>query len=461
MSDWKEYRLGDVTDWSSGGTPSKKNDDFWGGDIPWISASSMNGNRYSDSSLKITESGLNAGSRLAAKDTILLLVRGSTLHQRILVGITTCDVAFNQDVKAIMPKEEFLDSWYLLFWFMSIEKDLLNMVENTGIGAGKLDTKLLQNLTIKIPPEEERERIKACAKAIDDKLILNSQTNQTLEQIAQAIFKSWFVDFEPVKAKIQAKQNCQDPERAAMCAISGKSLEELEQLNPETQQQLKTTAALFPDALVESELGEIPEGWCVGSIGDVAKAKGGYAFKGNSFVEEGNPVVKIKNITGDGRVDLTGAVCIDDEQAQGAERFKLNDGDLLMAMTGATVAKIGFVATAGKAVYLNQRVAKFESEKFGSKISWFLYCCFQRQSIFDSVVGAAQGSAQPNISSTGIESTKLVLSSDDLIVAFCEHADSLFKKWLSNINENSMLEENRDILLPKLLSGELEINNVT
>lgn len=309
---------------------------------------------------------------------------------------------------------------------------------------------------------------------MDRKIELNRQTNQTLEQIAQAIFKSWFVDFEPVKVKIAAKQEWAKSmtakdggndeiaganfvELAAMCAISGKTEEQLKGLDKATQQKLKATATLFPDALIESELGEIPVGWSVGSIGDIAKAKGGYAFKGNSFVDEGNPVVKIKNITGDGRVDLVSTVCIDDAQAKMAERFKLNDGDLLMAMTGATVAKIGFVVTAGKSVYLNQRVAKFESEKFGSKISWFLFCCFQRDSIFEAVVGAAHGSAQPNISSTGIESTGLVLPSDSLIEFFCKHTDSLFKKWLSNINENSILEENREALLPRLLSGELAL----
>lgn len=86
-SDWKEYRLGDVTNWSSGGTPSKQKEEFWNGEIPWISASSMGGNRYSDSENRITEVGLKAGSRLAPKDTVLLLVRGSILHQKIPVGI--------------------------------------------------------------------------------------------------------------------------------------------------------------------------------------------------------------------------------------------------------------------------------------------------------------------------------------------------------------------------------------
>ena len=211
-------------------------------------------------------------------------------------------------------------------------------------------------LPITIPEnKEDREALGRWISIYDEKIELNRQTNQTLEHIAQAIFKSWFVDFEPTRAKIAAKQIRQarqdsersaalkaalftnnrwpeavaaaiaegDPERAAMAAISGKALDEIDQLSPEQQTQLLTTAALFPDALVDSELGEIPEGWKEGNVGNVAIAKGGFAFKGKSFVEEGNPVIKIKNITGDGRVDLNGAVCIDDEQAKSSKRFKL------------------------------------------------------------------------------------------------------------------------------------------
>ena len=111
------------------------------------------------------------------------------------------------------------------------------------------------------PPKRNEKKIVSFAKAVDDKILLNGQINQTLEQIAQTIFKSWFVDFEPVKAKIEAKAVGRDPECAAMCAISGKLEPELDQLPPEQRQQLAATAALFPDELVESELGLIPVGW--------------------------------------------------------------------------------------------------------------------------------------------------------------------------------------------------------
>ena len=379
---------------------------------------------------------------------------------------------------------EDINSDYLAYWLKSeIGQDALTSVM-IGSAQKALTIDSIRKLWVRFPPIEYQDWATKILLRLDQKIELNRQTNQTLEHITQAIFKNWFVDFEPTRAKIIAKEKGGDElaqELAAQAVICGAiTLDELAELEGSLfglehdlhpliterfpnefgldfwqPQQLAATAALFPNSLVGSELGEMPKGWRDGSIGDVAKAKGGYAFKGKSFVEEGNPVIKIKNITGDGRVDLTGAVCIDDEQAKYSERFKLNDGDLLMAMTGATVGKIGFVFTGGQCVYLNQRVAKFESERFGPKISWFLFCCFERDSIFDSVVGAAQGSAQPNISSSGIESINLILSSNDLIEVFCEKTDSLFKKWLSSINENAVLNISRDVLLPKLLSGEL------
>lgn len=346
-------------------------------------------------------------------------------------------------------------------WYQMRSQRWWDFVASSKSGSAQAgaNAKVLGTFEVILPSLSEQNEIVCHLENIDNKIELNSQTNQTLEQIAQAIFKSWFVDFDPVKAKIAAKEagaSTEEIERAAMCAISGKTLDQLEQLSPVTLQQLQSTAALFPEALVESDLGmELPKGWKEGCIGEIAIAKGGYAFKGSCFGDEGNPVVKIKNIIGDGRVKLHDAVCIDNSQASKAKRFKLGDGDLLMAMTGATLGKIGLVVTEDRSVYLNQRVAKFESEKFGSKLSWFLYCFYQRSSIFDSVVATAHGSAQPNISSSGIESIKLVLPSDDLIRLFCRHTDSIFKKWIANIKENSILEDNRNCILPKLLSGEL------
>jgi len=156
---WEDYPLSEITKWSSGGTPSKSNKEYWNGDIPWISASSMRGHYYSDSDLKITELAVSEKAKMADKDNILLLVRGSMLWNKIPVGITTRRVAFNQDVKCISPILSKLDIDFLLYWFLAKENQLMGMVTGTGIGAGKLDTNDLQSLNVLLPPLPEQQKI--------------------------------------------------------------------------------------------------------------------------------------------------------------------------------------------------------------------------------------------------------------------------------------------------------------
>ena len=150
---------------------------------------------------------------------------------------------------------------------------------------------------------------------------------------------------------------------------------------------------------------------------------------------------------------------IDDDLAIKSHRFALNDGDIVMAMTGATVGKTGVIVTNNDSTpYLNQRVAKFESKYMMKEPSWFVFCLFQIQSKFEELVGNASGSAQPNISSNGIERTSMVVSTYDFIAVFNNKVDSLFQKWIVNNKENVSLSNIRDSLLPKLLSGDLAID---
>jgi len=358
------HKLGDLTDWFSGGTPSKKKAEYWGEDIPWISASSMDGCRYSDSDLKITYEGLKAGSRLAPKGSILLLVRGSTLHKRIPVGIAERDVAFNQDVKAIRVKpgliaDQVTDEAYLYYWLTANEQRLLEMVEHTGIGAGKLDTKRLQNLEIDLPPWPEQRQIVATATALDEKEILNSRINQTLEQMAQAIFKSWFVDFEPVKAKIAALEaggSEEDALLAAMQAISGKGEAELTRLQteqPEQYAEIRATAELFPSAMQDSELGEIPEGWEVLPLGKMINLIGGGTPKKSepSFWNGDIRWFSVKDVPSDGNVFV-----VDTEDKITEEGLNRSSTKLLPIGTTIITARgtVGKLALTGVSTAMNQ-----------------------------------------------------------------------------------------------------------
>ena len=195
MSEWKTYRLGDIIQLKSGGTPDKSNPDYWGGSIPWISAKSMYDDFISTSDLFITEEGLQAGSKIAKKDSILLLTRGSGLFNRIPVCYVVSDVAYNQDVKNIVLKQENVTSIKFLYYWLYGNKELLSsMLETTGIGAGKIDTKRFLNLSISLPSQKEQARYIHLMDLLFDKIELNRRINANLEAQAQALFRSWFVD---------------------------------------------------------------------------------------------------------------------------------------------------------------------------------------------------------------------------------------------------------------------------
>lgn len=271
-SDWNTKQLGCVTHWKSGGTPNKSIKEYWNGKIPWISAKNLKTDHITDSEIHISEEGLSRGSRLADKDEILILVRGSELFNRIPISFLKKPVAFNQDVKAIKANEELYPS-FLFYWLKSKETFLKSKVESTGIGAGKLDTTFLQNIAISYPTISEQKRIAGILSAFDDKIELNRKMCKTLETMAEALFKSWFVDFEPVRAKIAAMKNGKESELAAMMSISGKTESQLAEIKtsyPDAYSELAHTASLFPSTMVENEdFYEIPEDWDIYNFSDI------------------------------------------------------------------------------------------------------------------------------------------------------------------------------------------------
>ena len=192
-SEWTYRPLGELVSFASGGTPSKKRDDYWGGTIPWISAKTLKTENIDTSDLFITEEGLKAGSKIAPKGSILLLTRGSGLFNGIPIARVEKDVAFNQDIKCLDSYGE-VENEFIFYWLLSQKDYLMAKVGVTGIGAGKFDLDFLQKLMIPIPSERERKSIVGFASSISEKIRCNAKVNDNLEQQAQAIYSSMFID---------------------------------------------------------------------------------------------------------------------------------------------------------------------------------------------------------------------------------------------------------------------------
>ena len=192
-SEWTYRPLGELVSFASGGTPSKKRDDYWDGTIPWISAKTLKTENIDTSDLFITEEGLKAGSKIAPKGSILLLTRGSGLFNGIPIARVEKDVAFNQDIKCLDSYGE-VENEFIFYWLLSQKDYLMAKVGVTGIGAGKFDLDFLQKLMIPIPSERERKSIVGFASSISEKIRCNAKVNDNLEQQAATYFQELFIN---------------------------------------------------------------------------------------------------------------------------------------------------------------------------------------------------------------------------------------------------------------------------
>lgn len=307
-----------------------------------------------------------------------------------------------------------------------------------------LNNEMLSRLKIVFPNPQQQEKISFILKCLDDKIELNRQINQTLEQISQAIFKSWFVDFEPVKAKIEAKAAGRDPERAAMCAISGKSEPELDQLSPENYQQLAATAALFPDELVESELGLIPAGWEVKSVADISE-----------FAT--------------GKIDVS-ALSI--ENYISTENMLENRGGVSCAASLPTVLTVPSFSN-GQVLISNIRpyfkkiwLARFDGGRSNDVLAFnaiesdcteFLYNLLYQDDFFEFMMRTSKGAKMPRGDKDAIAGWKFPCADHGLRSFFSEKVRPYYS-YIESLNaEVHQLSLTRDSLLPKLLSGELSV----
>ncbi|MFB8831743.1 restriction endonuclease subunit S [Azotobacter sp. CWF10] len=313
------------------------------------------------------------------------------------------------------------------------------LVQNsTGSTMASLNQATIGRLPIALPKRHEQTRIADALEALDDRITLLRETNATLEAIAQALFKSWFVDFDPVRAKAEGRQ----PEGIDAA-----------------------TAALFPDSFEEAEQGLVPKGWRVSTLGAICESNGGVIQTGpfgsqlhaSDYVAEGVPVVMPKDIFGR-RVDATTAARIPPEDVERLSRHKLRCGDIVFSRRG-DVEKHALIGDA-ESGWLCGTGCLLVRPGSRRDVSGYLSCSLDLPQTRQWLTQHAVGATMPNLN-TGILSTvPVLLSSDEILTAFEQVASVLDERISENNAIAKTLTHLRDTLLPRLISGQLRLLNI-
>lgn len=442
---YKKDKLANLVDAIfSGGTPSTRNDKFWNGNLPWLSSGETRNRFITETEKYITQCGVNDSStKLANKNDIVIASAGQG-HTRGQTSFLKIDTYINQSVIAIRAKKNVIHPLWL-FYNLSSRYEEMRQLSDSHSSRGSLTTALLKIIDIEYPDYKSQEKIAKILGDLDDKIALNTQINQTLEAMAQALFKSWFVDFDPVKAKMEARASGGSDDavrRAAMAVISGKSdddLVQLEQENPEAFGQLAATADLFPEALVESELGLIPEGWEVTTFGEVSVCYDRMRIPLSNREREGKK----------GDIPYYGATSVMDY----VNEALFDDIYLLLGEDGSVLKPDGtpFIQYIWGKAWVNNHAHVLQGHNDVSTEHLMVFISTQ------NITAYVTGAVQLKLNQKNMNSIPFVKADIRVNNSFAEKLHALYAIVRSNFDENKELIQTRDLLLPKLLSGEIDL----
>ena len=314
------------------------------------------------------------------------------------------------DVLCIRAKEN-TDSKYL--YYLLSQQAFFDYVMSGAKGCKmpRGDKKQIMQWPVNIPAIDVQKKVVAILSSLDNKIRLNRRINDNLEEQAKALFKSWFVDFEPFKG--------------------GK--------------------------FVDSKLGPIPEGWSIGKVNDVVQILSGFAFKSETFVQSGPyRLITIKGVQ-DGYLDISGASYISKVPLKMPAYCNLEIGDILLSLTG-NVGRVCIVDRPN--LLLNQRVAKLQPRRDKQDLL-FVYILFRQDTFKNHLLQIARGTAQLNLSPVETREISIILPPANVLLEFSKIGLYLFDKIALSNQETLRLSALRDTLLPKLMSGELSVEEVS
>ena len=456
MNNWKEYRLGDCIEFiidNRGKNPPLSDSGYELIETNMISSN----NKYPDFdkvTKYVSEDTYNNWFRKGHPKIGDILI--STVGNIGKVAIVNEDKGcIAQNLIGLRVNEKIIAEY--LYYFL-IKKDTQDQLLALNIGSVQPSIKVphLLNLEIKIPELlKQKECIQVLSK-LDDKIQLNTQINQTLEQIAQALFKSWFVDFDPVRAKVQALSDglsLEQAELAVMQTISGKTPEELtalSQTQPERYAELAETAKEFPCEMVEVDGGEVPKGWELKALSDLGQiicgktpSKSNKEFYGNDV-----PFIKIPDMHNQVFItQTTDNLSVAGANSQSKKYIPPK------SICVSCIATVGLVSMTSKPSHTNQQINSIIPND--EQTSEFLYLSLKQPSMTKYLKDLASGgSATLNLNTSTFSKIEIMTPSKEIIDIFHNKVVYAFEKVLSNSIENKRLAEIRDLLLPNLLNGE-------
>ena len=397
------------------------------------------------------------------EDDILINITGDSVARVSLPNKKYLPARVNQHVSILRANPEKLDFKFLKYVLVekSMQEYLLTLA-SSGATRNALTKAMLENIEIDLPSLNDQKRISNFLLKFDEKIQLNTQINQTLEQIAQALFKSWFVDFDPVRAKVQALSDglsLEQAELAAMQAISGKTPEELtalSQTQPDRYAELAETAKAFPCEMVEVDGGEVPKGWEIKPLPEIIDFLEGPGIRNWQYTDEedGIKFINIRCIQ-NGDLTLTTANKIKKEEAFGKyKHFQLEEDDIVVSTSG-TLGRFAFVRKEHLPLSLNTSVIRFRPIKNKSTLGFI--AGFVENQLQHELEIRASGSAQRNFGPTHLKQISLLVPDFKLLELHQKYVSSLFEKRKQLLSEIDLLKDTRDLLLPKLLNGEIQL----
>ena len=411
MEEWKEYKLGDIcTKIGSGATPKGGKEAYLGGNISLIRSQNVLDFTFSEDGLAyINDEQANKLKNVEVKENdVLLNITGDSVARACIVPNAILPARVNQHVAIIRGDNSVVLNEFILY-ALQYKKQYLLSISQGGGTRNALTKKMIEDFIINLPSLPTQQKIANILSSLDDKIEVNRRINEQLEELAGELFKSWFVDFEPFK----------DGE------------------------------------FVDSELGMIPKGWKVGTISEICNILSGFAFKSTSFVDEGKyRLITIKGVQ-DGHLETNGSVCINELPIKMPSYCLLNIGDVLLSLTG-NVGRCCFVDR--EELLLNQRVAKLQPIN-NDDIS-FVYTLFRKQEFKIKLEMMARGTAQANLSPIETSKVNIIIPNREVLDEFGSTVNKFFWKMINAQQEITHLTTLRDTLLSKLMSGEIDVNEI-